>query len=228
MKTHTLPFDKAYDSYYQEIKNQLFSNIEILEIGGGAHPSVVKRESVSYTIVDPDKKELDKAPADVTKLNVLLEDISVNKKYDLVLTKMVLEHVENPEAFHRKVFEILKPNGKAIHFFACRHSIPSFVNRILPERIGDSILNMLGNRDLEDSPKYPAYYLKTKGHSKSQINFFEGLRFKVLKYYSFVGHKYFRKIPLLSSLERLYTWILSQLNLKSLSTVALVVLKKDI
>ena len=224
----TYSFDVAYDGYYNEIQKHVFHNAEVLEVGGGAHPSVVNRADIEYTIIDPDLKELEKAPEDVKKLNLLLENIDVDKQYDLVLTKMVLEHVEYPEAFHKKVYDILKPNGKVIHFFACRHSIPSFVNRILPEKIGDDILKLISNRDLKESPKYPAFYLKTKGYSKGQINFFEGLEFSVVKYNSFVGHKYFKKIPGLAFIERLYTKILLILNLKSLSTVALVVLKKEI
>jgi len=224
----TLSFDIAYQSYYDEIRKSISTNVEILEIGGGAHPSLAERENQSYTVIDPDKNELEKAPLDIVKINLSLEEINTEKQYDLILTKMVLEHVQNPIAFHHKVNEILKPNGKAIHFFACRHSIPSFVNRILPEFLGDGILRMLGNRNLKDSPKYPAYYLKTKGHSRSQINFFEKLKFKVEKYHSFVGHKYFRKIPVLGLLEKLYTKLLLLLGLKSLSTVALVVLQKEI
>ncbi len=228
LEAKTYSFNTAYDSYYNEIQKSILSKIEILEIGGGAHPSVTNRENISYTIIDPDLKELEKAPDDILKLNLSLEDLNSEKKYDLILTKMVLEHVENPKAFHRKVFEILKPTGRAIHFFACRHSLPSFVNRILPERIGDKILKIVGNRDLKDSPKYPAHYQKTKGYSNSQINFFTGLEFKVVKYYSFVGHKYFNKIPVLRFLERQYTKILFQFDLRSLSTVALVVLEKEI
>lgn len=219
-------FDNAYDSYYSEIEHSLFPGMEVLEIGGGAHPSVMDRQDINYTIIDPDSNELAKAADDVEKINSLLEDLNVDKQYDLVLTKMVLEHVKEPTLFHEKVYEILRPGGKAIHFFACRHSIPAFVNRILPEYIGDSILKKLGNRDLSDSPKYPAFYLKTKGYSKRQVNFFNSLQFTVEKYQSFVGHKYFKKFRIIGFIERLYTKLLYHLKLACLSTVALVVLKK--
>lgn len=227
MDSNTYSFDIAYDSYYEEIQKYALPNSKILEIGGGAHPSLVNREDLEYTIIDPDSDELSKAPEDVEKLNLMLENLDSGKQYDLILTKMVLEHVEHPKAFHKKIFEVLKPGGKAIHFFACRHSIPSFVNRILPEFVGDRILKLLGNRDLEDSPKYPAYYTKTKGHSAGQINYFSSLQFIVSKYYSFVGHKYFKKVPILNFLEKFYTNALVFFKLKSISTVALVVLSKS-
>jgi 2-polyprenyl-3-methyl-5-hydroxy-6-metoxy-1,4-benzoquinol methylase len=227
LEVKTLSFEIAYNSYYREIENFLLPGIEILEIGGGRHPSLSNRAEVIYSIVDPDQKELEKAPDDVLKLHGKLEDINLERQYDLILTKMVLEHIEDPEAFHSIIFRILKPTGRVIHFFACRHSLPALFNRILPESAGDFILKLIGNRDLNDSPKYPAYYLKTKGYSNKQVNFFTGLKFNVLKYHSFVGHKYFSKIPGLRFLEKLYTRLLFQLDLRGLSTVALVVLDKE-
>jgi hypothetical protein len=224
--SRTLSFDIAYDSYYEAIQQYMNPNIEVLEIGGGAHPSLEDRTNISYTIIDPDSKELKKSPDDVLKLNLLIEAMDSNKKYDLILTKMVAEHIEHPDVFHKKIFEILKPSGKAIHFFACRHSIPSFVNRILPEYISDALLRLIQNRNTVEHPKYPAFYKKTKGHTNSQLSYFQKMGFQVITYNSFVGHKYFKSIPVLRSLEALYTSILVRLKLKSLATVALVVLKK--
>ena len=139
---------------------------------------------------------------------------------------MVLEHIPNPDEFHTKVKGLLTENGVSIHFFACRHSIPAFVNRFLPEFLGDFILRCLGNRDLENRPKYKAYYKRTKGHTDAQLSYFKDLGYAVVEYHSFVGHSYFRNIPVLNQLEKLFTAILSQLKAVRLSTVALVILKK--
>jgi SAM-dependent methyltransferase len=226
MISDTLSFNKAYDSYYAEIMSIIKPNMQVLEIGGGAHPSIEDRSQITYTIVDPDSKELDKSPDDVIKLNLLLEEMKSEKQYDLIVTKMVLEHVEQPDLFHTKIFEILKPNGKAIHFFACRHSIPTFVNRLLPEVISDGLLRVLQNRNTAEHPKYPAFYKKTKGHTNSQVTYFQNKGFQVLKYNSFVGHKYFKSIPILKHFEAVYTRLLVGLKLKSLATVALIILKK--
>ncbi|MEM9544417.1 MAG: methyltransferase domain-containing protein [Bacteroidota bacterium] len=227
MDIQTLEFNVAYDRYYNEIQNSLFPNIEILEVGGGAHPSLTERVELSYTIADPDENELEKAPNDVIKKNASVETLNPTQQYDLILTKMVLEHVKNPEAFHQKIFDLLKFDGKVIHFFACRNSMPSLVNRFISEEFGNRILKWIGNRDLNDSPKYPAYYLKTKGYNRGQFNFFTGQGFSIKKYHSFVGHKYFKKIPVLGALERLYSKVLLLLGLRCMATVALVVLVKD-
>jgi len=116
-----IPFSQAYDSYYAAVREQIVSGQRILEVGGGAHPSIVDRAQTEYTIVDPDEPELAKA-------------------------------------LHESVLRLLTPGGKAIHFFACRNSVPAWVNRFLPEQWGEAILRQLQNRDLANQPKYEAYY----------------------------------------------------------------------
>ncbi len=224
----TINFKHAYDTYFQECSKNLNANISILEIGGGAHPSIQNRENITYTIVDPDQSELNKAPDDVIKLKGIVQDLASNKKYDLIISKMVLEHVEDPDTFHQSVLGLLKQDGKVIHFFAGRHSLPALVNRMLPEFVGDTILKLLKNRDLEESPKYEAYYRRTLGHTKSQLEYFERLGYKIDSYSSFVGHKYLASIPILGAIEKGYTKCLTMIEAKKLATVALVVLKKRI
>ncbi|MFT6336148.1 MAG: SAM-dependent methyltransferase [Saprospiraceae bacterium] len=226
MNTKTSNFNIAYDSYYQSIGKAAKNGDAILEIGGGAHPSIKNRSMFVYSAIDPDEEELAKAPEDIAKRNGTVQSLLEEKEYDLIISKMVLEHVDNPDSFHKAVLGLLKPGGVAIHFFACRHSLPAIVNRLFPESLGDAILGMLKNRDLDDSPKYEAYYRRTLGHTKSQIDYFQDLGYEIESYSSFVGHKYLSSIPLLGAIERGYTNLLTRIEAKNLATVALVVLKK--
>ena len=219
-------FNVAYDSYFSTIKKYAFQNCRVLEIGGGAHPSINERNGLNYHVVDPDQKELSKLPADIIQIGGNVQSMSLNQTFDLIISKMVLEHVPDPDEFHKKVSQLLTPNGRAIHFFACRHSLPAFVNRFLPEKFGEALLKILKNRQLDDSPKYEAYYRRTLGHTKAQLTYFQKMGFGIEVYYSFVGHKYFKNFPLIKLLERAYTSFLSKMEWKRLSTVALVVLKK--
>jgi len=227
MKLKTINFKHAYDSYYRMINDKLDSKPSILEIGGGAHPSILNRKNLNYTIVDPDQAELIKAPNDVIKMKGTVQEFKSDIKYDLIISRMVLEHVEDPDSFHASVLDLLKPNGKAIHFFAGRHSLPALVNRILPEFAGDTILKLLKNRDLDQSPKYDAHYRRTKGHTKSQIEYFQDLGYSIESYSSFVGHKYLASLPIIGYLEKQYSKFLVKIDAKQLATVALIVLKKN-
>tara|TARA_R110000737_G_C14594555_1_gene488129 strand:+ start:240 stop:938 length:699 start_codon:yes stop_codon:yes gene_type:complete len=226
MVSKTLSFDIAYDCYYDEFQHYIKPNMEVLEIGGGRHPSIKNRQSLNYTIVDPDSSELIKSPEDIKQINCTIQKLNKEIKYDLIISKMVLEHVEDPDSFHKQILELLKPSGKVIHFFACRHSLPALVNRLLPEAFGDMILRVINNRNLEESPKYEAYYRRTKGHVKNQIEYLLKKGYIINEYHSFVGHKYLQNIPFLGFLEKIYTKTLVYLKLKSLSTVSLIVLSR--
>lgn len=226
MMLMTSAFSNAYQSYYDAMNTILKNGFSVLEIGGGRHPSIINRKDLDYTIVDPDNSELTKSPIDIKLINCTIQKLDKRIKYDLIISKMVLEHVEDPDSFHKQVLELLKPNGKAIHFFACRHSLPALVNRLLPEAFGDLILRMLNNRNLDESPKYETYYRHTKGHVKKQIEYFLEMGYAIDEYHSFVGHKYLKNIPMLGFLEKFYSKALVYFKLKRLSTVALVVLSK--
>ena len=223
-----IPFSQAYDSYYAAVREQIVSGQRILEVGGGAHPSIVDRAQTEYTIVDPDEPELAKAPSDVVQLKSSVQELDDDKKYDLIISKMVLEHLPDPNSFHESVLRLLTPGGKAIHFFACRNSVPAWVNRFLPEQWGEAILRQLQNRDLANQPKYEAYYQRVGGPTKNQMKYFEQMGYEIVQYTGYVGHSYFKKVPLLFQLEKAYTWVLQVGKVKTLSTVALVILRKPL
>jgi len=227
MIKETLDFNTAYNDYYKEIHQFIQPEMQILEVGGGAHPSVINRKGVQYSVIDPDQSELEKSPSDIIKINSKIEEMSTEQTFDIIVSKMVLEHIQEPNEFHTAIFNHLKPNGIAIHFFACKYSLPSIFNRIFPERLGSQILKLLKNRTLEESPKYKAYYARTMGFSNSQREYFKSFGFEILKYNSYIGHKYFQNIPVLKQLESVYGFFLKKLNLKVFSTVALVTLKKE-
>jgi len=226
MKIEVLPFSKSYQAYYHAIEECMSAGQCILEVGGGAHPSLQDRSQVEYTIVDPDQEELLKAPTDIRQIRSTAQEMQSDKTYDLVVSKMVLEHVPNPESFHKSVLRLLKPGGRAIHFFACRNSLPAWVNRFLPESWGEGILKVLKNRDLTDQPKYEAHYKRVGGPTRKQIRSFEKLGYNVEQYTGFVGHKYLQAVPILRQLERLYSSLLLSVSAKRMSTVALLVLTK--
>lgn len=228
LSKNLLPFSQSYQSYYAAVREQIVSGHRILEVGGGAHPSIPDRAQVEYTIVDPDVSELTKAPSDVVQIESSVQELDDNKEYDLIISKMVLEHVPDPNSFHESVLRLLTPGGKAIHFFACRNSVPAWVNRFLPEHWGEAILRQLQNRDLASQPKYEAYYQRVGGPSKKQIKFFEQMGYEIVQYTGYVGHSYLKNVPLLCQLEKAYTWVLQAGKVKALSTVALVILRKPL
>jgi len=110
MTTNTESFEVAYDSYYKAIHAQLKTGAVVLEVGGGAHPSIGDRESISYTIVDPDETEINKAPAEIKTICSNIQDLKTNDKYDLIISKMVWTMNQNTEHIIKEQQVIPKVN----------------------------------------------------------------------------------------------------------------------
>lgn len=221
-----LPFYSSYSDFYNYINNLSLSGSEVLEIGGGAHPSIKDRQEISYTIVDPDTDQTDLAPKDVKIENCRVQSLDSSNKYDIVISKMVLEHIEDPLSFHSSVYELLRPGGRAIHFYACKYSLPSIVNRILPEKLGELILKKIENRELNESPKYPAYYINTQGSRDELKRFYGNMGYTIETINFYLGHTYLKNVPVLNILERFYSYILYKAKLKTMASVSLLILKK--
>lgn len=226
MKTAIKNFNLAYDDFEKAIEKYAVQNIRILEVGGGAFPSIENHAELDYTIIDPDKAELNKSKA-INKIHSKLENWETDQKFDLIVSKMVLEHIPNPFIFHEKILHLLTPKGKVLHLFACRNSLPAVINRFLPESFGDSILRIIKNRNLNEEPKYKAYYLRTNGPTSRDIDFYTKIGFNIEVFNGYVGHNYLHAVPLLRNLENLYSSILSLLKFSKFATVSVILLEKN-
>ena len=97
--------------------------------------------NLNYTILDIDDSEINKAfGSHFTKIVHDITDLPLNKKYDLIFSHMVLEHIPDPNRFHESVLKMMHDNSTVIHFFATKYGLPSLANLILPSFISDFII----------------------------------------------------------------------------------------
>lgn len=183
----------------------------ILEVGGGANPTIsldaVARQGLEYTVLDISAAELAKAPEGYIKLqgDIASAGLELPGNYDLIFSKMLAEHLPNGEVFHRNVHGLLRRGGIACHFFPTLYAPPFVLNRLLPERLADSVLRLLqrGRDQAGRHAKFPAYYSWCRGPTKVQIRRFEGLGYQVKEYIGFFGHEgYYLKIPPVARVHR--------------------------
>lgn len=218
---------------YPELLNREINNLPqsatIIEIGGGANPSIPESSlgGRKYYIIDISNVELSKAKGSYFEtINLDISKNILNIKADLVISKMVLEHILSPKEMHSSIFNLLNETGVAIHFFATLWSPASFTNLILPESVSNLILKRLQNRKWETEGKFPAFYKWCWGPTKNQIKRWENLGFLISEYYGYLGSGYVDHITFLRNLERLYNWFIFKLNSPYFCTNAIVVLKK--
>ena len=229
----TKSFEQSWSVFHQTIHDLIASDplSRVLEIGAGARPyltaEVVEQAHLIYDIYDSSPDELDKASAEYYhKIYDLNKAIKDGETYDLIFSKMVLEHVEYPDELHQSLLNLLSPEGRIVHFFATRYGLPSILNRILPDRISDWIIYSLQKRDPHSSGKFKAYYRQCYGPSRSSKAYFNGLGYQVLDCQGFYGHDYLKRIPGLRTIERLYSTLLTSLHIPFLTSNAIVVLGK--
>lgn len=205
----------------------------VCDVGGGANPLLkedyVRERGIDYSILDISKAELDKAPVKYDRIlaDISSPDFSTGKRFGLVFSKMLAEHISNAEQFHRNVLGMLADNGLAVHFFPTLYTLPFLVNRLVPEFLTDILLRLFAPRDRCQHAKFPAYYRWCRGPISSQIQKFGCLGYDVIEYRGFFGHgDYYRNTKMLRKLHELKTDYLLRNPNPLLTSYAFVVLKK--
>lgn len=208
-------------------------NIErVCDIGGGSNPLLsgeyIEKRGLDYSILDISESELLKGPKHYKKIlaDIASHDFSINKKFDLVFSKMLAEHISDAEQFHRNVLSCLAGNGLAVHFFPTLYSLPFFVNYIVPEYLSDILLNVFAPRNRYQHEKFSAYYRSCRGPTRRQMRKFSRLGYDVVEYRGFFGHNYYNKITFLKKIHDLMTNYLLWNPNPTFTSYAYVVLKK--
>ena len=116
--------------------------VRVLEIGGGREPLLTIEEAqannIELTLNDIDERELARAPAlfKKAKFDVAGDiDPTWEGQFDLIISRMVFEHVRNaPRAWTNKR-NLLAPGGVVIAFHPTLYAPPFVMNILLPESL---------------------------------------------------------------------------------------------
>ena len=149
--------------------------------------------------------------------------------FDVVASRWAAEHMPDGHAFHRQVFETLKPGGAAVHLFPTLYSPVFLANRVLPPALSSALLERgsEGGRS-EDGrhAKFRSYYSWCRGPSARQMARFRRIGFTIERYIGFFGHGYYRRVKPIDRLHRAMTETLLTHPLASMTSFALVVLRR--
>lgn len=205
---------------------------KVCDVGGGANPILpyqfIEANHLDCTVLDISSIELQKAPDGYKKLvqDIEAEDIKLRDEFDLVITKMMAEHVRNGKLFHQNIYKLLRPGGIAVHYFPTLYSIPFVVNKIMPERLSSFLLDVFLPRNRHQLGKFRAYYSWCFGPTTSMLSMLSNIGYSVVEYRAFFGHVYYDKIPLVRDLHWLYSRFLVQFPNPYLTSFGQVILQK--
>lgn len=205
---------QGYDNTLRSLIER-YPDADILELGGGRWPSFRLSEMPSnlksYTVNDISENELSLVPKGYDKacFDVSGDASAFEGRYDVVFSRFLAEHVRDGRGMHRNIHKVLKPGGVAFHLIPTLYALPFVINRLLPERVGQKVLDVFSPRR-EISPKFPAYYSQCYGDTRDMRRMFKEIGYERVEIRNFYGHFYYEKIPGLRQVEKWFSELASR------------------
>ena len=151
--------------------------------------------------------------------NLPLADASV----DLIMSRSVFEHLQDPLSVYREFFRVLRPGGAVVFRTANMWDYGTLVARLVPNRFHAAIVKRVEGRDEEDT--FPTAYRTNTAGDVRRLAAAAGLEVESFDYLSqypnylmfngalfFLGSCYERLINRFSALRFLRGWILVTLR----------------
>ena len=143
--------------------------------------------------------------------------------FDLIVSRSVLEHLENPSDVFREFIRLLRPRGKLIFTTPNKYYYSCLVARLIPFALKGFYLKRVFGEDGYDH--FPVFYrANTLGAFKrlAAKHGFTVMRIEAIRHYPF----YLMFSPLLFRLGMLYDWVITALRMTGLQSNWLVVMEK--
>ena len=187
--------------------------VRLLEIGGGRGPLLTPEEAaaagIALTVNDIDARELSLAPAafDKAQFNIAGDvEAAWAGRFDLIVSRMVFEHVKDAPRAWANVRALLAPGGVAMAFHPTLYAPPFVVNWLMPEILTARVLRFFfPGRHGGDYPKFPARYEMCFADPVKVGSLLKRCGFSETLLAPFWGHRYFRHIPILRDADAAFS-----------------------
>ena len=229
----------AWDHYEDTIVGltQKFGLRRVCEIGGGRDPlftaEQAKRRGIDLIVNDIDAGELALTPAGLRTARFdiagdLSEPDIARGGYDLMVSRMVFEHVADVERAWTNIHALLSPGGVALAFFPTLWAPAFALNHVLPESVSRAVVHAMfpARRDGGGDPKFPALYDWCRGSRKLLAPMLNRAGFTDLHVQRFWGHGYFDRVPGLKQADHAFNALAARIGWDFVTTYTYVVVRK--
>ena len=183
--------------------------VRLLEVGSGRGPllstSQARSAQIACTVNDISAHELSLGPPEFAKAVFDVAGDIEPKFYggfDLIISRMVMEHVRKAPRAWANMAALLAPGGVALAFHPTLYAPPFVLNHIIPESVTAPLLRMVfPDRHDGDFPKFPARYEPCRADDGLVGKALRGAGFREVLSVPFWGDRYFRRIPGLRTAE---------------------------
>lgn len=223
-------------AFARQIAQRRPGPVRFLEIGGGRDPLFREDEAaqagLAVTVNDIDAAELALAPQAFARAQFdIAGDLDQAKaatgSYDLIVSRMVMEHVAGVPQAWTNMHRLLAPGGVALAFVPTLYAPPFVINHLIPEAASARLLRLFfPNRHAGVQPKFPARYEWTFGDGRKLGPMLARAGFSQTMVLPFWTHGYFRSLPLLREIDRAMQLLARKRDWRWLSTYAYILVRK--
>jgi SAM-dependent methyltransferase len=228
----------AWDNYERlvvDLANR-FGLREVCEIGGGRDPifspAEAERSNIDLIVNDIDSGELALTPRGLrtARFDVagdLSEIGAPANSYDMMISRMVFEHIDGTPQAWSNIHRLLRPGGIGLAFFPTMYAWPFVINRMIPEVASRAILQALfpNRADGGDDPKFPALYDHCYSGRKL-TGMLDRIGFSEVHVMPFWGHGYLKSFPVIREIEGGLNRLGAMADLRVMTTYAFALVRK--
>jgi 2-polyprenyl-6-hydroxyphenyl methylase/3-demethylubiquinone-9 3-methyltransferase len=137
--------------------------LRVLDVGGGKRPAIALEEKQRLGLhvvgLDISGADLELAPAGAYDRTIVgdIATVPIEGEYDLVFSRAVIEHVENPRGAIDNMSRVLARGGVMAHYVPCRNAPFAVINRALGNQRSSRLLFALFP-DKREHSGFPAHY----------------------------------------------------------------------
>ena len=157
--------------------------------------------------------------------NIMLDLPFETEGIDLIISRAVLEHLENVESFIANSRRVLTVGGYFIHLFPSKFAPFALINQFLPNFVAKKVLYFISS-EARGVQGFPAFYDRTYYSGISRL--LKQYNFKVigvhLGYYQSPYFNFFVPLFLASAI---YEMLIRELGAKDLAPYVLIVARKE-
>ncbi len=157
-----------YRIYESKIHNILKYSDTILDAGCGRTAPILKKflgKCTRLIGVDLEENEGDLGSIEYIKADISAINEVPSESVNIVISRAVLEHVENPDKVFKEINRIMANGAKFIFLVPNFYDYGSLLSMIIPNKYHSKIVNKVEGRPINDT--FPAYY---KVNTYSAVN----------------------------------------------------------
>jgi SAM-dependent methyltransferase len=155
------PVHPYAEPFWAALGPHLRPELEVLDVGSGRRPVVRPVDRLAgwtYAGLDIDGTELDRAGPDGYDEHLVGDiterDPAREERFDLVISRFLLEHVKPIDAALENMRRALKPGGQLVSLLPGRFAPFSLANQVLPHPVSQKLLKWTIRREAV----FPAHY----------------------------------------------------------------------